>query len=233
MKKIKFGLERLISPLALFFFLLLGFYIFKILNRVKIEGRKNIPSGKNILFVSNHVTLIDSLLIGMGVTRWWEVFLCYYKVPWNAPDRKNFFSRPLEKILMDLLKTIPVDRGCVNKEKTDKTLARFYSVLKSGRLLLFFEGTRTRDGQIGPTRTGVARTISLMKPIVIPVLLENIQPIMPIESGFNFFKIYRRNKGRMIIGEPIIFSDLDDLKKIKEEVKSAVEDLKNNEKKAA
>lgn len=226
MRKLKFGLERLISPLALLFFLLLGFYIFKILNKVKIEGRKNIPRGRNILFVSNHETLIDSLLIGMGVARWWEPFFRYHRIPWNAPDRKNFFSRPLERILMDLLKTIPVDRGCTKKEVTDETLERFYSVLRSGRLLLFFEGTRTRNGEIGPTRAGVARTIYFMRPIVIPVLLENIQPIMPIESGFNFFKIYRKKRGRMIIGKPIVFSDLSDLRKIKDEVKISVENLK-------
>lgn len=227
MKKLKIGFERMLSPLAIFFFLLLSFYIFKILNKVKIKGYQNIPRGKNILFVSNHETLIDSLLIGLGVTNWWEIFSHYYKIPWNAPDRKNFFSHPYERIIMQLLKTVPVDRGCINKEKNDQNLKRFYSVLKSGRLLLFFEGTRTRNGQIGPTRTGVARTISLMKPYVIPVLLENIQPIMPIESGFNFFKIYHGKKGCMIIGQPIIFSDLNNLRKIKAEVKSAVENLKN------
>ena len=140
--------------------------------------------------------------------------------------KKIFFSHPRERMLMKILKTIPVERGSLDKEKTEQTLEKFNSVLKSGRLLLFFEGSRTRNGEIGPTRAGVARTIFTMHPIVIPIFLENIQPIMPIESGFNFFKIYRGKKGRMIIGKPIIFSDLNNLRKIKDEVKNAVENLK-------
>lgn len=209
------------------FLFFLSVYIFKISNKIKVEGKRP-NKDQAILFVSNHQTLIDSLLIGISVASFWDIFFKYNKIPYNAPDYGNFFSNPISRLIMYLSKCIPAHRKVSSAKMIDSDVKRFCSILNNkNNLLLFFEGTRTRNGELGDCKYGVAKTIQTAKPIVIPIYLKNISPIMPISSGFDFKKIYGGNHGKIIIGKEISFSNLDDLEQIKKEVKEAVSNLVN------
>ncbi len=200
-------------------------YIFKIRNKIKIEGKR--PNKENaILYVSNHQTLIDSLLIGIGVSSFWDIFFKYRQIPYNAPDYMNFFKNPISRQIMYLSKCIPAHRKVSSFKMIDTDISRFCSLLeKKNNLLLFFAGTRMRDQEIGECKYGVAKTIQIAKPIVIPIFLKDISPIMPISSGFHFNKIYGGHRGKMVIGPEIKFSNLDDLEIIKKEVRDAILEL--------
>lgn len=219
-----------IGRIWLFILAILAVYIFKIRNRIKVRGRKNIPKENGILYVSNHQTLIDSLLIGISVSSLLDIFFHYDRVPWNAPDYDNFYKHPIGRQLIYLSKCVPVHRHTVKMEVINRDINNFCEILKESNLVVFFEGTRTRNGQIGDCKYGVARTISAVKPkYVIPIYLCDIQPIMPIKSGFNFTKIYGGHKGEIIIGKPITFSNLHDEELIKKEVKEAVLNLQEQQ----
>ncbi len=221
-------LGKTIGRLWLSFLALLAVYIFKISNRIKVRGRKNLPRGVRILYASNHQTLIDSLLIGISVSSLLDIFFRYDRVPFNAPDFDNFYKHPLGEQIMEMSKCIPVHRHSIKREVINKDIANFCEALSKSNLVLFFEGTRTRNGKIGDCKYGVAQTIIIAKPrFVVPIYLHNVQMIMPIESGFNFAKIYGGNKGELYIGKPIMFSDLTDLAVIKAEIKEAVLSLEN------
>jgi len=212
-----------IGRIWLLFMALIAFYIFKIRNRVKVRGRKNLPKENGILFVSNHQTLIDSLLIGISVSSIFDIFFHYNRVPFNAPDYDNFFKHPIGKQLIYLSKCIPAHRHTRKMEIIMKDVANFCQALKKSNLVLFFEGTRTRTGEIGDCKFGVAHTVMQVRPkYVIPIYLHDVQPIMPIESGFNFTKIYGGHKGEIYIGKPIIFSDLLNEELVKQEIREAI-----------
>ncbi len=216
----------------LFILAILAIYIFKIRNQVKVIGRKNLPKNNGILYVSNHHTLIDSLLIGISVSSIFDVFFHYDRIPWNAPDYDNFFKHPIGRQLIHLSKCVPVHRHTAKLEVINRDINNFCETLKYSNLVLFFEGTRTRNGQISDCKYGVAKTISRVNPnYVVPIYLHGVQPIMPIKSGFNFTKIYGGHKGLLFIGKPIIFSDLSDEEMIKNEVKSAVLELQKQQEK--
>ncbi len=220
MKKI---VGKTIGRFWLLFMALLAIYIFKISNRIKVRGKKNLPKGVNILFVSNHQTLIDSFLIGISVSSLLDIFFRYDRVPFNAPDFDNFYRHPLGEQIMEMSKCIPVHRRSIKRQVIDKDISGFCEALQESNLVLFFEGTRTRDGRIGDCKYGVAKTILIAKPkFIVPIYLHDIQAIMPIKSGFNFAKIYGGNKGEIYIGKPIIFSDPSNLEVIKLEIKEAV-----------
>lgn len=204
-------------------------YIFRIVNRVKVRDRKNLPKENGILYVSNHETIIDSFLIGISVSSILDIFLHYNRVPYNAPDYHNFYEHPLGEQVMFLSKCVPAHRNTKKMEVVEKDIANFCDILKKkdSNLVLFFEGTRTRNGIIGDCKYGVAKTIMTVKPkYVVPIYLHKIQVIMPIESGFNLAKIYRGHKGELYIGKPIIFSDDTNIDLVKKEVKEAVLKLK-------
>ncbi len=187
----------------------LGSYIFKIRNRIKVTGKENLPRKGRVLFLSNHQTLIDSLLIGINVVSKKDLLFCQKKIPWNAPDRKNFFSHKFAKFFFGLLKNIPTDRDKRSLTDIENQIHSYCHVLKKNNLLLFFTGTRTRDGSIGKCKKGVAMTILEAKPdYIIPITLIGISDIMPVSVGFNYRKISSGHRGQMIIGEPLDFSGI-------------------------
>ena len=139
-------LHNRLSHFTLIIAWLWGFYIFRIRNKVKIIGRENLPHDTNILYLSNHQTLIDSWLIGISVVSFREILFFPSRVPWNAPDRGNFFRHWLGKYVIKLLKNIPTVRHMRNHDAILQQLKLFTDVLENSNLVLFFEGTRSRDG---------------------------------------------------------------------------------------
>lgn len=179
-------------------------------------GKENIPhKSKNILYVSNHLTFIDSLLIGIGLVSVWNLFFCQKRIPWNAPDHTNFYGNRVGVIFMRLLKNIPVKRE--SNTLVNSIIEDFVKVLKNGNLLLFAEGGRTKNKEgefMDQCKYGVAKTILTMiqqEPLffVIPVCLDpKIRNIMPKEVGQKYFKIKSGVKGTMVVGKSIDFSNI-------------------------
>lgn len=181
------------------------FLIFRVGNKIEIIGRKNIPKGPGILFLSNHQTLIDSFLIALGTLTPWDAFFHQEKLAYNLPEIKNFYYNGFLKTFFRALKTVPISRTGTSRRKIEWQVSLFGRLLRHDNLVIFFEGTRTRTGSINDCRIGPALTIIKEKPrYVVPILLEGIQPIMPISHGSKInLRINLGHKGRMIIGEPL------------------------------
>lgn len=223
---------------------LIIFLVFKVGNKIEIIGRKNIPKGPGILFLSNHQTLIDSFLIALGTLTPWDVFFHQEKLAYNLPEINNFYYNGFLKIFFRALKTVPISRTGTSRRKIEWQVSLFGRLLHRDNLVIFFEGTRTRTGLIGECRIGPALTIIKEKPrYVVPILIEGIQPIMPISHGEKInLRINFGHKGRMIIGEPL---DLDKFYQtsysfesatqqsvaLRQLIKESVENLKNYDQK--
>ena len=147
MKKI---INKVLFYLLVVILYFLVVYVFKIRNKVKIIGRRNLPKNKEkILYLANHETFFDSLIIILAILTPWEIFFKQKYIPWNAPDRINFFSS-WKKYLFLLLKNIPVDRGSKSYDKIKEQVNSFLEVFeKNESLLLFWQGTETRNGVLG------------------------------------------------------------------------------------
>jgi|GEM_PF-1494012 len=181
------------------------FLIFKVGNKVEIIGRKNLPKGSRILFLSNHQTLIDSFLIALGTQTFWDILFHQNRFPYNVPETKNFYFNGFVRVFFKALKTVPITRSGVSRSKIEEQINQFCYLLEKNNLVIFFEGTRSRDGQIGECRVGPALTIIKARPrYVVPVLLEGIQAIMPIKHGSKInAHINMGQQGQMIIGQPL------------------------------
>ena len=59
-------------------------------------------------------------------------------------------------------------------------LHRMMQVLPRGTMTLFPEGTRSREGSVGPGRPGAGLLILATRPRVIPVAIEGMQKVLPI-----------------------------------------------------
>lgn len=70
-----------------------SFLLFRLLNRMKVEGLENIPeSHENVLYCPNHSSILDNFALGVGLYIPRMLFRPEY-IPINLADRKNFFWR--------------------------------------------------------------------------------------------------------------------------------------------
>lgn len=141
--------------------------VFKIIYRYRIIGLKNIPRQGPVLFVSNHQSYLDPLLIGVGSR----------PRPFISLARKTLFRNPYFGWLIRTLRAIPVDQ----ESSSDLTSMRnCMEVLKGGdALLVFAEGSRTYTGYVNAFANGVAVLMKRADPIIVPVALEGAFDVWP------------------------------------------------------
>lgn len=122
---------------------------------IKFEGKENIPKDKSAVYVSNHRTYADPPLIVLGVKR---------KFSFMAKE-ELFKSKPFA-ILIRSLGAFPVSRG-----KGDETaIKNAVDSLSEGRnLVIFPEGTRSKDGRLGRGKTGAALIAAMAHADIVPV----------------------------------------------------------------
>ena len=149
-------------------------YLF-VLNRTKIVGRHHVGEATNTLLLSNHQSMVDSFLVGIGAyfpRALWKPHL----IPWNPAAEENFFKNPVLAWFADNWKCIPVRRG----RRDFHAVHRMSQVLPTGTMVLFPEGTRSRDGSVLPGRPGVGLVTLATRPRVIPVAIEGMNRALPI-----------------------------------------------------
>ncbi|MBN2884979.1 1-acyl-sn-glycerol-3-phosphate acyltransferase [Patescibacteria group bacterium] len=206
--------KNLPTILFLFIFWVIGWWLFKKRNELKVVGRENMPKGIGILLLSNHQSLIDSLPIIYALYQPKDIIKNFSQIPWNAAAWENFFKKPSRRILSKFLKIIPVHRNG-KLETINRNIQEYKNILNISNLLLFFEGTRSRNGLINRCRYGPAKIIADLKPITIPIRIEGMEKVMPINIGFNWLKIKGGQIVNIHIGPPIKFSsfNIEDIRK--------------------
>jgi len=111
-----------------------------------------------LLVVSNHQSFLDPVLIGMAMPR----KMCYLA-------RESLFEVPVFGAVIRAVGARPVRRGAVSAQ-TLKTVLR---LLRAGEALLMFpEGTRTRDGSLGRFSTGAGAIAARTGVPLLPVCIE-------------------------------------------------------------
>jgi len=153
-------------------------------HRIRIEGRENVPEG-GCLIVSNHVSFMDPTTVAWGVGG--EI---YYLA------RKTLFKPPFWSWFLPICNVLPIDRG----GRDISGLRNIIKLLKSGRsVLLFPEGTRSKDGTLQPAEPGAGL-----------VAIKAGVPILParvfgtFESLSRHTKFLRFHPIRVVIGKPYL-----------------------------
>ena len=101
-----------------------------------------------LLVCANHLTMVDSALIAwaLGSPAWFLVH--YAALPWNVPERRNFAGSVTSRVLVYLMKCVPVVRGGDRRDVAG-VLARLAWLLGQGEVVLAFpEGGRSRSGRV-------------------------------------------------------------------------------------
>jgi 1-acyl-sn-glycerol-3-phosphate acyltransferase len=123
--------------------------------RFRVHGRENYPTTGGALICSNHQSFFDPVLVGLTCNR-----------RMNYVARKTLFDVIGLRQLISFLDAIPVERDGIGLSGLKETLKR----LKRGELVLIFpEGTRTRDGDMSRLLPGFCTLARRGKVPIVPI----------------------------------------------------------------
>jgi 1-acyl-sn-glycerol-3-phosphate acyltransferase len=114
------------------------------------EFRALWADGGPILICANHLTMVDSAIVAwaLGSPAW--LLAHYAALPWNVPERRNFSASLGSRILVYLMKCVPVTRGG-DRDEIAGVLGRLTHLVRRGETVLMFpEGGRSRTGRVDP-----------------------------------------------------------------------------------
>lgn len=137
----------------------------RVYHRLRIDGRENLPANGSFILVGNHTSHLDTLcmLCSVPLRQIHRVF------PAAAADY-FFSSLPRSAVSAVLINALPFDR----KVNGAESLSACAELLKNeGNVLIIFpEGTRTTNGELGRFRSGIGRLVAGTDLPVVPCHLE-------------------------------------------------------------
>jgi 1-acyl-sn-glycerol-3-phosphate acyltransferase len=137
----------------------IGWILFRVMYatyfRWRVFGAENVPATGGVILASNHQSFLDPPLVGSALPR--DI---------NYLARESLFRFPGIGALLRSWNSVPVDREGGGAKGLKIILDR---LLKGGGIILFPEGTRTKDGRLQPARSGIGLTVIKSTAPVVPV----------------------------------------------------------------
>ena len=142
---------------------------FRLRCHVLIEGSEHIPSQGGVVLASNHISAFDTILIPYSILASQGL-----QIVW-APAKAELFSSRLMGCLLTSLGVFPVRRG----QHDRPAMRRMMAHMRIEKMMLFPEGTRSRDGRLQAGKRTVGKLIYRARPVVIPTAIVGTERILP------------------------------------------------------
>ncbi len=155
--------------------------------RATFEGIEHVDAAQSYVFVSNHISNLDA-----------PFHLAFVPVGIRFLAKKELYKIPIFGRAMRSIGMVETDRQAraAAHRKINEQVAR---VVEMGRSLIVYpEGTRSRDGELHEFKKGAFRIAIDNGMPVLPVAIAGLYEIWPPES-----KIIRRGRAKMVFHEPI------------------------------
>ncbi|MBN1555648.1 MAG: 1-acyl-sn-glycerol-3-phosphate acyltransferase [Phycisphaerae bacterium] len=133
--------------------------------RQRVYNRHHEPADGGVVYISNHQSFFDPIIVTNALSR-----------PGNYMARDTLFRQPMFRRLIESLNAFPIQRNKADTGALKEAMRR----LKQGRTVVVFpEGTRTRDGHIGPFLPGVSVLSQRAATWTVPVLIDGAYEAWP------------------------------------------------------
>lgn len=178
--------------------------------KIFVHGRENIPTEGNMLFVGNHQSNFDFALL-----------LAELNVPVGFIAKVELKKIPLIRDWMDLIHCLLMDRSDMKQQL--KTIIEGIDLLKNGyNLIVFPEGTRSRDGKIAEFKAGTFKLATKSKVPIVPFTISGAADVLENNSHHRIAPA----EVHLYIHKPIDVAAMnkEELAKIHEIVQSIVEE---------
>ncbi len=134
-------------------------------NQIRVIDRHHEPADGGVLYISNHQCFLDPMLVAFGLQR-----------PMNFMARASLFEPPVLGPFIKTLNCFEVKRGTADVGALKEAIRRLRG---NDQVLIFAEGTRTRDGRIGQFLPGVSMLAQRAADWIVPVVIEGGHEVWP------------------------------------------------------
>lgn len=163
----------------------LSITFFLLFFRLRVFDREKVPLRGPVLLASNHQSFFDPVVVSLGLSRQTCIMA-----------REGLFRIPVLNALIRSLNAFPIRRGEFDREAIRNAL----EVLQRGEVLLVFpEGTRTRDGSLNPAKAGIGFLARKAGAPVVPVVIHGAWRAWPAHRAL--FRLFVPI--RVAYGEPL------------------------------
>lgn len=172
----------------------LGAYLFIVLPYLRrVHNLDRLRSGQRWLIVCNHVSLIDTVLLGAICWRagCYPIVVLGDRRVWHANWIKRMLSAPIGFLL---------ERGKMNPNRVNE-LEAFGHASEQFTLVVFPEGTRGDGVTVGPCQPGLHYIAQSAQRPIVPLFIENMQLVSTKKGRYHPFRGLR--KVEVHVGEPI------------------------------
>lgn len=142
---------------------------------VKFEGLSTLEPNKSYVFVSNHQSLMDILVL-YGIMR-----------PFKWVSKEEMFKVPVIGWTLTLNQYVRIRRGNGSSTK-DMLKSCQYWLSHNTSVMMFPEGTRSEDGEIQKFRYGAFKLAADANVPILPIVIDGTRPIMrkgSLQVGFH------------------------------------------------
>jgi len=158
-------------------------HLTRTLLRLRGHGLEHVPRAGGLLLASNHQSFLDPVLATCLLDR-----QCWYLA------RRTLFRGAFGRFIRTV-NAVPLERG----EADSAALRAALALLDQNRaLLLFPEGTRTRDGALGVVRSGVGSLAARADVPVVPVYIHGAFDAWP-----RTYRLPRPGRVHVFYGPPV------------------------------
>jgi acyl-[acyl-carrier-protein]-phospholipid O-acyltransferase / long-chain-fatty-acid--[acyl-carrier-protein] ligase len=152
-----------------------------IVYRLRVLGRENFPRTGGALLVSNHMSLVDALLL-MGASRRPVRFLIF----------KDIYDQPYIKPFAKMVRAIPISSQLRPRDMIHSLRAASEAIRNGEIVCIFAEGQITRIGQLLPFRRGMERIMKGAEKDGIGA------PVIPVHLDGVWGSIFSYERGRFL-----------------------------------
>ena len=139
----------------------------------RVEGLENVQAGRQYIFCPNHQTHFDGLFTWAALGD-----RCPDIDRFGCMAKAEHLDNPITSLMMRVLGGIPVNRSGNIIDSTQRSI----NFIKEGNsFLLHPEGTRTRNGELGPFKEGAAKIALETGLTIIPVAISGGYEIWPYD----------------------------------------------------
>lgn len=179
------------EPMPLIYWITWSFYrlLFASYFRWHVANPERVPMRGPVILASNHASHLDPPLLGAGQPR-----------ALNYLARASLFNLPVAGWAMRNVNAVPVDRDGAGAAGLK---AVFNRLRQGGAVVLFPEGSRTKDGLLQKARSGIGL-----------IAIKSTAPVVPVRV-FGTYKAWNRHMKvpmpmpvSVKYGEPMDLSDL-------------------------
>jgi 1-acyl-sn-glycerol-3-phosphate acyltransferase len=186
----------------------------RVYHRLSISGRENLPTDGSFVVVANHASHLDALCLQAALP-----FARLHRAFPVAAQDYFFVNAPRVLLAAVVVNALPFDRHADPRHSL--SLCRQMLDNAGNALLIFPEGTRSPNGELGAFKPGVGLIVAGTKYPVVPCYLDGTHRAWPKGSW-----LPRPRKVHVRIGPPREFAHLDRSKdsahRISRELREAV-----------